>query len=329
MSRRIPLWATLIPLVLGIAVWGIVWRGYEAGFEADLRRVLPADAGVEAGGFPYRLEARLAGIKLDHNDAALELGLAAEGATINRVPWQRDRQVITVEGSQARAALAPLAGATVVVNAPEALASLRLDAERIARLSVVWQKPQITTGLIATPIRADSFEAHLRETPAGGTAGAPPGRGLARTPRLPTQAQLVLSGTGVQFGAGAPLTLALDSEMTGPGPLTSLAGWEQGGTAEIRSATLSDATGEVARLSATLAAEGGRLRLAGTVETVCPATVRAAIAGQPAPRELRSRVPERIAIGGTLPGGLTAAARNPAKPPPPVRGQEPPCPALR
>jgi hypothetical protein len=320
MSRRIPLWATLIPLALGIAVWGFVWRGYEAGFEADLRKVLPADVAVDAGGFPYRLEARLESVKLAHRDAALELGLAAEAATINRVPWQRDRQVITVGRSQARAALAPLEGAHVVVDAPEALASLRLEGARIARLSVVWQKPAIATGLIATPIRADSFEAHLRETPAGGKADGP---------RLPTQAQLVLAGEAVRFGESAPLKLALDGELTGPGPISSLAGWEQGGTAEIRSAVLSDATGEVARLSATLAADGGRLRVAGTVETVCPATVRAAIAGVAAPQEMRSRVPERIAIGGTLPGGLTAAARDPAKPPPPVRGQQPPCPKIR
>lgn len=321
MSRRIPLWATLIPLVLGIAVWGFIWRGHEAQFEADLKKVLPADADIDAGGFPYRLEARLGDVKLEHRDAALELGLAASDATINRVPWQRDRQVITMGASQARAALTPLQGASMVVDAPEALASLRLDGARIARLSVVWQKPAIRTELFAAPIKANSFEAHLRETPA---EGAP-----ASGPRLPTQAQLVLAGTAVRFGAGAPLKLAVDSEMTGPGPITSLAGWEQGGTAEIRSATLSDKTGEVARLSATLVEEEGRLRIAGTVETVCPATVRAAIAGTQAPREMRSRVPEKIAIGGTLPGGMTAAPRDASKPPPPVRGQEPPCPKLR
>jgi hypothetical protein len=320
MSRRIPLWATLIPLMLGIAVWGFIWRGYEAGFEADLRKVLPSDMAIDAAGFPYRLEARLATVKLDHRDAALQLGLAAEDATINRVPWQRDRQVITVGQSQARAALAPLAGADVAVDAPEALASLRLADGRIARLSIVWQKPAITTGLFALPVKADSFEAHLRETPADTKAAGP---------RLPTQAQLVLAGTGVRFGGGAPLKLAMDSEMTGPGPITSLAGWEQGGTAEIRSATLSDATGEVARLSATLVEEEGRLRIAGTVETVCPATVRAAFSGTGAPEEKRSRVPEKIAIQGTLPGGVTAAPRDPTRPPPPVRGQEPPCPALR
>jgi hypothetical protein len=321
MSRRIPLWATLIPLVLGIAVWAFVWRGYEAQFEADLKKVLPADRAIDAGGFPYRLEARLETLKLAHRDTALDLGLAAEDATVNRVPWQRDRQVMTAGRSQARAALTPIAGADVVVDAPEALASLRLDGPRIARLSIVWQKPAITTGLFAPAVTADSVEAHLRETPASDAKPA--------GPRLPTQAQLVLAGEAVRFGAGAPLKLALDSELTAPGPINSLAGWEKGGTAEIRSATLSDPTGEVARLSATLVADGGRLRLAGTVETVCPATVRAAFAGTRAPPEQRSRVAERIAISGTLPGGLTAAPRDPAKPRPPVRGQEPPCPALR
>ncbi len=321
MNRRIPLWATLIPLMLGIAVWGFIWRGYEAQFEADLRKVLPADVEIDAAGFPYRLEARLGTIELSHGDAALELALAAKEATVNRVPWQRDRQVMTAARSRAQAALAPLAGASVDVQAPEVLASLRLDGPHIARLSIVWQQPAVTTGLFAPPMRADTLEAHLRETPASDATAA--------GPRLPTQAQLVLSGEGVRFGAGAPLKLALDSEMTAPGPISSLAMWERGGTAEIRSATLSDATGEVARLSATLVEEGGRLRLAGTVETVCPATVRAAIAGTRAPQEMRSRVPERIAIGGTLPGGLTAAPRDMAKPPPPVRGQQPPCPALR
>lgn len=322
MSRRIPLWATLIPLLLGVVVWGFVWRGYAARFEEDLRQVLPADVAIDASGFPYRLEARLEGVRLSHADAALSLGLTADEATINRVPWQRERQVITVSKSEAQAALGPLAGARVTVDAPEAVASLRMDGSRIARLSAVWQKPAITAGLIGLPMTADSFEAHLRETPAdAGTAAA--------GPRLPTQAQLVLAAQALRFGEGAPLKLALDSELTAPGPISSLTGWAQGGTVEIRAATLSDSTGDVARLSATLVAEGDRLRLAGTVETVCPATVRAAIAGTPAPTEMRSRVAETIAIGGTLPGGVTAAPRDPAKPPPPVRGQQPPCPALR
>jgi hypothetical protein len=322
MPRRIPLWTTLIPLVAGVAVWAFIWRGYEAGFEADLKSVLPADTAIEAGGFPYRLEARLGAVKLEHRDAALELGLAADQASINRVPWQRDRQVISLGRSQARAALGPIPGAAFVIDAPAAQASLRLDGQRIARLSAVWRQPEIRTGLFDAPLSASLFEAHLRETPA---TGAAPGE---RSP-LPTQVQLVLSGTDLKIADGAPLAFGLTGELTAPGPITSLAGWQQGGTGEIRSAVLSDATGEVARLSATVSAEGPRLRIAGTVETVCPASVRAAIAGAPAPAEQRSRKPERIAISGTLPGGLEAAPRDPGKPPPPVRAQEPPCPRMR
>jgi hypothetical protein len=321
-SRRFPLWTTLIPLVAGIAVWAFIWRGYAADFEADLQSVLPPDTAIEAGGFPYRLEARLGTMKLEQQDAALELALAVEEASVNRVPWQRDRQVISLGASQARAALGPITGADFVIDAPAAQASLRLDGKRIARLSAVWQQPAIRTGLFEAPLKASQFEAHLRETPATGAAAD------GRSP-LPTQVQLVLSGTDLRIAEGAPLAFGLTGDLTAPGPITSLATWQQGGTGEIRSAVLSDATGEVARLSATVSADGARLRVAGTVETVCPASVRAAIAGAPAPAEQRSRKPERIAISGTLPGGLEAAPRDPGKPPPPVRAQEPPCPRMR
>lgn len=322
MARRIPLWTTLVPLLLGVAVWAFIWRGYEADLAADLQSVLPPDAGIETGGFPYRLEARLGAMKLEQQDSALRLALAVDGASINRVPWQRNRQVISLGRSQAQAALLPIPGAEFQIDAPAAQASLRLDGKRIARLSAVWQQPEIRTGLFEAALKASQFEAHLRETPAKGTA---PG---GRSP-FPTQVQLVLNGTEVRIAQGAPLALALTGELTAPQPITSLATWQQGGAGEIRSAVLSDATGEVARLSATVSADGGQLRVSGTVETVCPASVRAAIAGAPAPAEQRSRKPERIAVSGTLPGGLVAAPRDPGKPPPPVRAQEPPCPRMR
>ena len=60
MSRRIPLWATLIPLVLGVLLWAWLWRGYEARLESDLAKILPPGTAIEATGFPYRLEARIA-----------------------------------------------------------------------------------------------------------------------------------------------------------------------------------------------------------------------------------------------------------------------------
>ncbi len=323
-GRRFPLWITLLPLVAGILVWALVWRGYAAGFERELRSLLPADAPVGIGGFPYRLEADLGAVKLDHADVALQLALAAEAVRVNRVPWQRERQVITLGQSQARAALAPIPAAEMVVDSPAAQASLRLDEGRIARLSAVWQAPTIGTRLLPVAITAGTFEAHVRETPSADGSRQP------ANPRLPTQVQLVLAGEQVRFGGGAPLRFALDSELTAAGPIASFARWQQDGTVEIRALTLSDSTGEVARLSATLVPDGaGRLRIAGTVETVCPASVRAALDGAPPVREQRARRPETISFEGLLPGDIRVATRDPARPLPPVRGQQPDCPRLR
>jgi hypothetical protein len=322
MIGRLPLWTTLVPLALGVLVWGLLWRSYAADFRSDLGRLLPAGTEIEVGGFPYRLEADVAPLQVVHADAALRARLEAGTLQVNRVPWQRDRQVLNLAGSTAELGFTPLDGATVLVKADEAQASLRIQDERIARLSAVWEAPAIETGLIALPIQADRLEAHFRETPSEA--------GSTSSPRPATQAQLVLAGRGVRLGDGAPLTLALSAELTAAAPLAGYAAWASGGTVEIRSATLADSTGEVARMSATLVPDGaGALRIAGTIETVCPATVRAALAGLPPVSEKRVRQAELIAFSGRLPGGVTADTRDPSRPPAPVRGQEPPCPRLR
>lgn len=324
---RVPLWATLIPLALGVVFWGWLWRDYAGRFEADLSAVVPDTADISVGGFPYRLEARIPEFATALDAGVLQGKLGVRELTVNRVPWQADRQVLNLDKSVAEIAVVGLAGTSARVSADEAQASLHVEGSgkerRIGRLSMVWEAPQIETGLLPVPIRAGHFEAHLRETPAEAMAGVAAGAS-------PVQAQLVLAGKAVQFGAGAPLTFALDSEFTGAGPLRSYARWANGGAVEIRSATLSDDTGEVARLTATLRPDGkGALQMAGRIETVCPASVRAVVAGAPQPEEKRSRKPEVIAISGTLPGGLVAAPADPARPPPPVRGQQPPCPRLR
>lgn len=324
MIGRLPLWTMLLPLVLGIAVWAWLWRGHAAGLEADLARILPPGTAIEAGGFPYRLEVDVAPLDIALDDVALQARLKAANATVNRVPWQRERQVMNFGDTVAEIALKPIQGAVARIVSPEAQASLRLEDGRIARLSILWEGAEIQTGLFATPATARHFEAHLRETP------AKDGQKETASPKLPTQAQLVLSGQDVRFGGGEPLELSIDSELTAGAPIVSLASWADGGTAEIRSATLRDATGEVARAKATLVPDGMRgLTVAGTIETVCPATVRAAMEGQPPVSESRARKPELIAFSGTLPGKLVPAPRDPAKPPPPVRAQEPPCPRLR
>lgn len=325
MSRRIPLWATLIPLVLGVILWGWMWRDYAARFRNELQAAAPAGTDVSVGGFPYRLEARIPDVKAALDAGVLQGSLQVRELAVNRVPWQADRQVLNLDQSAAELRLAPIPGANVRVEAEEAQASLHLDGGNIARLSIVWENPRISTGLLPVPLSAGHFEAHLRETPATEVAtdvgtGAPP----------PTQAQVVLSGNAVRFGEGSPLTLALDSELTGLAPLKSYARWAAGGATEIRSATLTDETGEVARLTATLRPDGnGALMLKGQVETVCPASVRAVIAGEPQPTEKRSRTVQTIELSGRLPGGVVASPADPTKPPPPVRGQEPACPKLR
>lgn len=322
--RRVPLWTTLIPLVAGVAVWAVLWTGYQRDFERTLATVLPADAAVATGGFPYRLDARVAPLALAWSGDALAARLDAAEAVANRVPWQPERTVLNLRAPVLRLSLEPLTDATLTIAAPAAQGSLRTADGRIARLSVVWEDAVVRLGWLPVAVRAETLEAHLRETPASSAVAD------SASPRLPTQDQLVLSGTGVRFGDGDRLALALDSEVTADRPVDSLRTWLAQGTVEARALTLSDATGEVARFVGTLVPGGdGRVRVAGTVETVCPQSVRAAFAGGPAPSEKRTRRPERIAFTGLLPGGLELAPADPARPPAPVRGQQPACPRLR
>ncbi len=90
---------------------------------------------------------------------------------------------------------------------------------------------------------------------------------------------------------------------------------------------LADASGEVARLTASVVPVAGTLRLTGTVTTVCPASVRAAVDGTAPAPELRLRNPVRLAFGGTP--GFFVLAPMPTDAPTAVRGQMPPCPRLR
>ncbi|MBV8971910.1 MAG: hypothetical protein JO290_06420, partial [Sphingomonadaceae bacterium] len=215
--------------------------------------------------------------------------------------------------------LGKIGGGTVEYKATAAETSLHRVDQRLARLSVVFTGLRATTDLFAAPIAADHFEVHVRETPARSNEA------WSATP--PQQAQVVLAGTKVRFAGSAPLTLALDAGITATAPLRDLETWVHGGTVEIHDAVLSDASGEVARLSASIVDTVGQLRLTGTVTTVCPASVRAAVDGTPPVAESRLRNPVRLALGGTP--GFFVLAPLPAGAPTAVRGQLPPCPRLR
>lgn len=323
---RWPLWVTLLPLVAGVLVWYWVWDGYRDAFVAQVQAVLPG-ATVSGGGFPYRLEAGIAPVSVRREGAALKAEVSAAELRINRVPWQKDREVLEFKGVEARIALSPLAGMHARVEAAEAVSSLRRADDRVARLSIVWAKPTLHLGFLPGALTAEKFEAHVRETPSPDSAG--PRTGTPSSPRLPTQAQMVLTGEGVRWSGGDPLALRMEMEFTAAQPLGSYAAWAVDGTAEMETLTLTDATGRVALIKATLVPDGaGRLRIAGTLETVCPATLRALARGEAPPVEQRARRPITMAFSGMVPGGIQLPPADPTKPPPPVRGQEPPCPAF-
>ena len=343
--KRVQPWMLLLPLVAGGILWFWLWHGYADGLRQDVTGWLSPGATIDSGGFPYRLEAEIGNADIRRQSEALEMHLHAATAVVNRAPWENDRQVIALIRPEATLDARHLAGARLHIAAPEARASLRTKDGHIARLSVIWTAPAITSGLFGAPITAERLETHVRETPAHGNIGP--------DPTGPVQAEVEVSGSGVRIGKGAPLNLELAAAVTADAPLTSFAGWATGGTIEIGPAILSDSSGEVARLRATLVPDGlGGLRIAGTIETVCPANVRAAFTPTPAaepvpPAEQRLRRPARIAFAGTLPGGVTmdadnpagsagnpnpagsAGNPNPAGPAGPVRAQLPPCPAIR
>ncbi len=317
--NRIPLWATLIPLAAGLGIYWWFWDGERTVFETALTEVLPEPVAV--GGFPYRLEANLPARSFRH-DGQYRFGLSAEGVQLNRQPWKQDLTTIGLLAPKVAWGAPGLDGATFDVASASAHASLRFDGARIARLSVVHTDARVTLPLLRAAATAPSFEWHFRETP----ATADP---ASRAPTFPEQAQIVLVADAIRFGGGDPLNLSAQVGVTSAAPVWDFAGWRQGGTVELRSLTLSDGHGDVLSASATgVAGSADPLRVSGTIRTVCPLSVQAALAGTPAPaKEYRTRKEVSFAFGGI---GRDVQALLPPEglPKLPLRQQEPPCPKI-
>jgi len=313
--KRLPLWLTVVPLVLAVAGYWWAWSGWRHEFRAEIARVLPG-VPVSIGGFPYRLEADVATPRLAARGDVTATA-AAERGIVNRGPWQRQLTIIRSVAPRLSAAIPALTGAGVAIAAPSAETSLHIEDGRIVRLSTVLTGATVELQLLGLPLTARSLELHLRETP---------GRSAeAWSPTLPERAQLVLAGEGVKATSGAPLKLAADLRVTGQTRLTSYAAWADKGTVEIRNLTLGDASGEVLRLNATLVASGGVPQLAGTMLTACPSTVRAALTGVRV-SEQRLRLPVQLALTGAPGAWRLTGVPEPGRP---VRAQQPPCPVLR
>ncbi len=317
LPRRMPLWVAFVPLLIGGLGYGWLWSGYAERLRADVGRVLPGRT-VTISGFPYRVAASVDTAKVAVDRPGLTASLTAAAATVDRGPWHPELSVVRLSGVEFRLAVPPLRGVMTAIDAPAALVSVHVEDGKLQRLSTVFDHPRFSIGLFPGALTATRLETHVREMLPALTGPSAP------TP--PVQAQLVVAGTGVQLAGGDPLRLDADVAVTGNQPLRSVAGWAAGGTAEVRRLTLADASGEVLALVATaVPGAAGRLQFAGTIDTICPASVAVLFNGG-AVSEQRLRRPVRLSFAGPA-GTLRLAAPDTvglAR-----RTQLPPCPVLR
>jgi hypothetical protein len=317
MSRRLPLWLTLVPLIVAVGLYYALWQGWARDFDALVRGWLPATP-FEVTGFPYRLEAEVGHPEVKGGDV-VRLFASAARARINRGPWQEKLTLVGADYPRFSAIVGPGIGASF--SGKSALTSINVVGGRLVRLSSVIEAANARLGFSPVRIAADSLELHLRERQPGSesTEGATP----------PPRGQLVVSGQRVRFDGGDALTVAADMSVTGPARLTDYDRWVTTGTIELTRVSLADAHGEVLGISGTIVPLGRRaLRFAGTIETVCPASVSAAFDGRAAPVEKRLRAPLRLAFEGE-PGAMRLAPLPVDLGQRAIRGQQPPCPRLR
>ena len=320
--RHIPLLLMLVPLAVAIGLYWLLWSGWARALQAEVTAWLPGTT-VSVSGFPYRIEAAVTAPKLA-GGRGVAVSATAATARINRGPWQPDLTVISTREPRFTAAAGGPAGPLRADAAGlSALTSVHVEDGKLARLSTVIESAKVRLGLLAPALAADTLEIHLREVP-------------GRTPEawsatLPERGQAVLSAERLRIGSGDALTMTAAIAATGKTRLIDYARWADGGTLEIRSLILSDAHGEVARGVGSLVPEGAGVRLAGTIDTVCPEAVAAAFDGSASPRALRLRAPVRLALEAAIgavrtvrvagiPADLATRARL---------AQLPPCPVLR
>lgn len=318
MNRRIPLWLTLVPLLAAAVVYWLFWTGWARDFEDMVADWLPGQALV-ASGFPYRLEIDVGNARLVTGEA-VQVTATAVRARINRGPWQPQLTVVTANEPRLAAIVGPRVA--VSIAGQSATTSIKVLEGKLARLSAVIGAARLRLGFAGVGIAADVLELHLRERVPGPAAADAGPTGAAR-------GQVVVAGERLRLDGGDALTLAGDLVATGAGRLTAYDRWAAGGTIEATGFTLADAHGEVARATATLVPVGRTgVRYAGTILTVCPRNVVAALAGAPAVAEKRLRAAVRLAFEGAdgdvrvtgLPDDVATRA---------TRAQLPACPVVR
>jgi hypothetical protein len=319
MLRRIPLWVTLVPLVVGVGIYYLLWQGWARDFSALVAEWIP-EAQFSVSGFPYRLEADARNVSLAGGDV-VKLAASSPRIRINRGPWQAHLTVIAAQYPRFSAVVGPGLGASF--SGKSAMSSINVEAGKLVRLSSVIEAANARLGFTSAKITADSLELHARERFPDPAAPA------SAAPTQPVRGHLVVAAQRIRFDAGDALTLAGEIAVTGPARLNSFDRWVSTGTIELTRLSIADARGEVAGITATMVPIGRQgLRFAGTIETICPASVEAAFLGLPPVHEMRLRAPVRLAFDG-MPGAVRLTGMPDNLVFRATRGQLPPCPVLR
>lgn len=319
MLRRVPLWVTLVPLAVGFIAYYLLWQSWASDFGALVEDWLP-NAQVSVSGFPYRLEADVTEAALRGGET-VKLAVSAPRIRINQGPWKPQLTIVRADYPRFSAVVGPGFGASIAGRS--AVTSINVVDGKLLRLSSVIDAANARLGLSQVKISADEIQLHGRER-------FPQGGGDAGAPTLPVRGQLVVSGERLRLDGGDALTLVSEISVTGAGRLTNFADWARTGTIELERLALADAHGEVVSAKATIVpVDGTGIRLAGTIETICPASVEAAVLGVAAPaREMRLRAPLRLAFDGA-PGAVRLSGMPDNLVYRATRAQLPPCPRLR
>ena len=311
-SWRGPLLA-LAPLLIGLGVYFLYWRGEAAAFADNIAHVVGVRPQI--GGFPYRLSAAMDELSVTRGGEAARVSLDVGHSEIASGPFRGDLFVATLGDVRIQTNAAGIPAAPVTIAAPRARASLRTG-RWLERLSLRLETATVALPLFDSPVGAEGLELHLRETPNDSISGGASGQAEAR-----------IAGR-FAFPTGT-VAASLPVRLLAAGPLTSLAAWRRGGGVVIDGATLMAAEdAPLAGFDAVLTPlADGSLALSGALATDCPRTVAALLTGVPPGEEFRTRRPTVFSLGGTLSEPRLIPTDNASGGS--VRSREPPCPDLR
>lgn len=296
-----PLLLVLV-LLCSFVLYGIYWTILLQGFKREMAQLadgaqaplrITSAEGPRFGGFPFRFEARWDAPTLERSRPDYSLRGSAERLVVLRQVGADALYLAFAERVRLEAGFLDDGwhALTAPVEAPDLRASLRLQGDAVARLSVVLDQPRVGAGgLLAQPLAADTLEVHGREARVlQGDATAQDGA-RAAGPDAPPFLELLLRGTGLRLPDGQPATLTGTIVVRGDPEVPAGSGFLEpwramGGTVDIVGLDVTGPGGST-QIRATLALDTARQWLAaGTVTTTRPQAVRALLQVRAPPAE--------------------------------------------